>query len=106
MPPRSIRWTGRSGAILEKVKQIGREKNTLVMFLSTTARRRGDSGRLAGDPYPEENHQGLACPPATIRRRCPRRRDLPELRRALANVSNTPFRLYKSYCHEGGIAVR
>ena len=22
-----------------------------------------------------------------------------------ANVSNTPFRLYKSYCHEGGIAV-
>jgi len=71
------------GRIMRKLKDIEVEDNTLVMFLS-------DNG---GCPY-ERNHTPDIPPgPAESYRTY----DTP-----WANVSNTPFRLYKRFNHEGG----
>jgi arylsulfatase A-like enzyme len=74
------------GRILEKVREIGEEENTLIMFLS-------DNGGCAEHynpepnipPGPEESNTGYYLP--------------------WANASNTPFRLFKHWVHEGGIAT-
>jgi len=67
------------GRILDKLQELGQAENTLVMFLS-------DNG---GCPYerngPAESYRTYDSP--------------------WANVSNTPFRLYKRFSHEGGSAT-
>jgi arylsulfatase len=95
------------GLILEKIKQVGEEQNTLVMFLSVsgaledeigidwksevipTRTRAGHSVAVGNNPNvipgPENSYQSYGI--------------------AWANVSNTPFRLYARYAHEGGIAT-
>jgi len=95
------------GRILEAVRQSGQEDNTLVMFLADNggcAEELGPRARaihipavtLDGKPVkvgnvpgvmpgPEETYQSYGIP--------------------WANVSNTPFRLYKHWVHEGGIAT-
>jgi arylsulfatase A-like enzyme len=75
------------GRILAKIREIGAEDNTLVMFLA-------DNGGCA-----EEVNRGVkGVPPGP-----------PDsfLSYGLpwANASNTPFRLYKHWVHEGGIAT-
>ena len=95
------------GAILEKVKQIGRERNTLVMFLS-------DNGAGAeeilsdwqGIHIPKKTTKGLAVSVGNDPQTMPGgEATYQSYGVPWANVSNTPFRLYKSYCHEGDIAV-
>jgi arylsulfatase len=95
------------GRILEKVRQVGRERNTLILFLSDNGgcaeevypgweglhipeRTRNGSGVEVGNkpniiPGPENTYQSYGVP--------------------WANVSNTPFRLYERWVHEGGIAT-
>jgi arylsulfatase len=95
------------GKIMEKVRQVGRERNTLVFFLADNGgcaeeilpnweglhipdRTRGGSGVEVGNkpniiPGPENTYQSYGVP--------------------WANASNTPFRLYKHWVHEGGIAT-
>jgi arylsulfatase A-like enzyme len=96
------------GAILAKIKDLGLEGNTLVLFLSDNggnyeeitprwnpslfiphATRDGRLVHVGNDPSvppgPDDTYQSYGIP--------------------WANASNTPFRLYKHFAHEGGIAA-
>jgi arylsulfatase len=75
------------GRILRKIRELGAEENTLVMFLADNGGcaeivDRGKPGVLPGMP---DSFMSYGIP--------------------WANASNTPFRLYKSWVHEGGIAT-
>jgi arylsulfatase len=75
------------GKILAKVREAGQEDNTLVMFLSDNGGcaeivNRGKKGVPPG-PIDSYLSYGLEW----------------------ANASNTPFRLYKHWTHEGGIST-
>ena len=74
------------GRVLNKLKALEIEDNTLVMFLS-------DNG---GCPYERNRTKDIPPGPAESYRTY----DSP-----WANVSNTPFRLYKRFNHEGGHAT-
>jgi arylsulfatase A-like enzyme len=95
------------GRILAKLRETGVEDNTLVMFLADNGgcaeeltpswkyrfipskTRDGRPVRLGNDPNvmpgPEDTYQSYGLP--------------------WANASNTPFRLYKHWIHEGGIST-
>ncbi len=75
------------GRILTKLRQLGIEGNTLVMFLSDNGAEAEliDAGKPGAPPGDSDSY-------ATYRR-------------AWANASNTPFRLFKCWVHEGGIAT-
>ena len=75
------------GRLLAKLKQIGAEDNTLILFLADNggcaeAVDRGKPGAPVGT---KESFASYGLP--------------------WANASNTPFRLYKHWVHEGGIAT-
>ena len=78
------------GKIMAKVNELGIENNTLVLFLS-------DNGSCAED-YKAFKTTAPEIPPGPM-----------ESYRTLgvewANASNTPFRKYKWWCHEGGIST-
>ena len=74
------------GKVLAKLKEIGAEKNTLVLFMSDNGGcaeviERGKPGATIGTA---ESFSSYGVPWAT--------------------VSNTPFRYWKHYVHEGGIS--
>jgi arylsulfatase len=75
------------GRILAALRQTGVEENTLVMFLSDNGGCAEEIGRGDPDvpPGPRESYLSYGLP--------------------WANASNTPFRLYKHWVHEGGIAT-
>lgn len=75
------------GKILNALKEVGAEENTLVMFLA-------DNGGCA-----EEINRGTPDAPAGTRD------SFLSYGLPWANASNTPFRLYKHWVHEGGIAT-
>ncbi len=75
------------GRVLSKLRAMGAEENTLVMFLADNGGcaekvNRGTPGALPGTP---DSFMSYGPP--------------------WANASNTPFRLYKRWVHEGGIAT-
>jgi arylsulfatase len=75
------------GRILAKVRELGPTESTLVMFLADNG---GCAEGQAGNdpkimPGPKETFQSYGLP--------------------WANASNTPFRRYKHWVHEGGIAT-
>lgn len=74
------------GRVLDKIRDLGKEENTLVLFMS-------DNGGCA-----EEIHNTPHLPPGTID-------SYQTVGAAWANASNTPFRLFKDFDHEGGIAT-
>lgn len=95
------------GRILESLRQMGAEQNTLVMFLS-------DNGASADEIMP--NWRGAGIPKETRGGRAVQVGNHPDFLPgeedtyqsygiAWANVSNTPFRLYAGAAHEGGIAT-
>ncbi len=95
------------GRILETLRSKGQEKNTLVLFLA-------DNGGCAEELGP--NARALHIPEKTIDGRPVRRGNVRSLMPGFeetyqsygvpwANVSNTPFRLYKHWVHEGGIST-
>jgi len=69
------------GLVLETLRKTGQEENTLVVFLS-------DNGACA-EPYRRSEDKGLGHAAQLL---------------PWANASNTPFRLFKHWVHEGGIA--
>ncbi len=79
------------GKVLDTIKEIGAEKNTLIMFLS-------DNGGCAeGGPVGfDRRKNGL--PPGGVD-------SYMSYGLSWANASNTPFRRYKHWVHEGGIAT-
>lgn len=95
------------GKIMARLRELGIEENTLVMFLS-------DNGGCA-ELLREDGHVGSA-PPCTRDGRAVRVGNIRELMPGTddtfmsydlpwANASNTPFRLYKHWVHEGGIST-
>ncbi len=79
------------GKVLDKIKRIGAEKNTLVLFLS-------DNGGCAeGGPIGFDNRKN-GLPPGGVD-------SYMSYGLSWANASNTPFRRYKHWVHEGGIAT-
>ena len=74
------------GKVLDRIRQLGKEQNTLVLFLS-------DNGACGEhfDNSPDKPPGGVDTY-VTV--------DAP-----WANASNTPFRKYKVYDHEGGIST-
>jgi arylsulfatase A-like enzyme len=106
------RLDGGVGQILNELERHGALENTLVVFLS-------DNGACAeelplGDPAAFAARRTLV-PGQTRDGRTIRVGNFPDIDpgpedtyasygRAWANLSNTPFRLYKRWVHEGGIA--
>lgn len=95
------------GRILAKLRETGAEKNTLVMFLA-------DNGGCAEEINPK--WKGRHIPSHTRDGRPVRVGNTPGVMPGpedtyqsygipWANASNTPFRLYKHWVHEGGIAT-
>jgi len=74
------------GRVVKKLREQKVEDNTLIMFLS-------DNG---GCPYDRNRTKDIAPGPAESYR---------TYDSSWANVSNTPFRLYKRFNHEGGNAT-
>jgi len=75
------------GRVLAQLREMGAEQNTLILFLADNggcAERieRGTPGALPGTP---DSFSSYGLP--------------------WANASNTPFRLYKHWVHEGGIST-
>ncbi len=79
------------GKILAKLNQVGKEENTLIMFLSDNGGCH-ETGPLGFD----SRKNGL--PPGGVD-------SYMSYGQSWANASNTPFRLFKKYTHEGGIAT-
>lgn len=75
------------GRVLAKLKETGAEENTLILFLS-------DNGAADERIYEGQADAPIGAPASF------QSYDVP-----WANVSSTPFRLYKHFSHEGGIAT-
>ena len=79
------------GRVLDKIKELGAQENTLVMFLA-------DNGGCAeGGPRGFDNRKN-GLPPGGAD-------SFMSYGQSWANASNTPFRRYKHWVHEGGIAT-
>ena len=78
------------GRILEALRAADASENTLVLFLSDNGGSHEDiTGRDLNDPAVPIGRPGSYA----------------AYRRPWANASNTPYRLFKSWAHEGGIAT-
>src|SRR5690349_12548436 len=92
---------------MTKLKETGRDRNTLVMFMS-------DNGGCAEEATPR--WKALHIPAQARNGRPVRVGNVPGVMPGAedtyqsyglpwANASNTPFRLYKHWVHEGGIST-
>jgi arylsulfatase len=75
------------GRVLTKIRAMGQEDNTLILFLADNGGcaekvERGEKGAITGSP---DSYTSYGLP--------------------WANASNTPFRSFKHWVHEGGIAT-
>ena len=98
---------GAVGRVMSKLQELGIEENTLVLFLA-------DNGGCAEELGPQG--RGLHYPDRTYDGRPVQRGNDPSVMPGpeetyqsygipWANASNTPFRLYKHWVHEGGIST-
>ncbi|OCX52038.1 sulfatase [Mucilaginibacter sp. PPCGB 2223] len=78
------------GQILAKIKQLHKDKNTLVLFMS-------DNGGSADDVKNWNNVIQKSGTPGSVN-------SIDSYETPWANVSNTPFKGFKKNTHEGGIA--
>jgi arylsulfatase len=110
------------GKIIDALKETGRLDNTLILFLHDNGGCDENNGRTAGRPKKDANPQPHAATDTQWMSRPYITRDGRPVRsgpkvmpgpddtfiaygRNWANVSNTPFREYKHYVHEGGIST-
>ena len=113
------------GRIVQTLKETGQHENTLILFLQDNGGCAEEFGsRGAVRPKPGEKPKGEPLGPDELQTRMVPRftRDGKPVRqghgvmpgpadtyiaygREWANVSNTPFRLYKHWVHEGGIST-
>ncbi|HEO71395.1 MAG TPA: arylsulfatase, partial [Candidatus Hydrogenedentes bacterium] len=78
------------GRVLAKLREIGEEENTLVLFLSDNGGcHESVEKRKLNKPGTKPGEKG----------------SFVAYRRPWANASNTPFRLFKHWIHEGGSAT-
>jgi len=81
------------GKLVRKLKSLNKYDNTIIFFLS-------DNGACAeGGILGSGNERSVRDPMSTEGTAGPR------CGRAWANASNTPFRLYKHFVHEGGMST-
>lgn len=74
------------GRLLSKLQELNKENNTLVLFLSDNGGCEGEANYTPDiPPGPVESYRSVDAP--------------------WANASNTPFRKYKNWDHEGGICT-
>ena len=99
------------GQILAKLRETGQQENTVVVFLSDN----GGCAEFLREDTDEDGHPGRYGMPTPDGRRV-RVGNTPQITPgsddtfasydlSWANASNTPFRLYKHWVHEGGIAT-
>ncbi|MBI3208888.1 MAG: arylsulfatase [Candidatus Solibacter usitatus] len=97
------------GRVLEKLRETGVEEDTLVIFLA-------DNGGCAEELAPNMRQRPLHIPAKTRDGREVHAGNNPKIMpgaddtyqsygKGWANASNTPFRLYKHWVHEGGIST-
>jgi len=78
------------GRVMDTLREIGEDENTLVLFLSDNGGcHESVAGRNLHDPDSVVGERGSYL----------------GYKRPWANASNTPFRLFKHWIHEGGIAT-
>jgi arylsulfatase A-like enzyme len=82
------------GKVMETVREMGVERNTLVLFLSDNG---ASAEALDSWPNPARGHKPGTPTGAPNSHRC--------LEIGWANAANTPFRECKMWNHEGGIAT-
>jgi arylsulfatase len=96
------------GAILDAVKTRADRDHTIILFLSDNggcAEEIGPSGGNATD-YPRQTRTGQPVRPGNVPTIMPGPEDTyASYGLEWAGLSNTPFRRYKSFVHEGGIAT-
>ncbi|MDP6373506.1 MAG: arylsulfatase [Vicinamibacterales bacterium] len=95
------------GRILAKVRALGAEANTLVLFLSDNG---GSAELISPDSrnpvFPTETRDGRPIRLGNVPEILPGDEDTYQSYGvAWANASNTPFRRFKHWVHEGGIAT-
>jgi len=94
------------GRIVEQLKKSGQDENTLVLFLSDNGGCAEEIPASWSDRFPEKTRAGKPAQVGNNPAVLPgpdgvyQSYGLP-----WANASNTPFRLYKHWVHEGGIAT-
>lgn len=108
------------GKIIEELRQTGQLDNTLILFLQDNGGCAENTGRVSQKLKKEEllDHGRVWCQTrgrevtrdGRVVRTGPTAMPGPEdtfigYGQSWANVSNTPFRKYKSYVHEGGIST-
>ncbi|MDN5288765.1 MAG: arylsulfatase [Mucilaginibacter sp.] len=79
------------GEIMNKLKQLGKDKNTIVLFIS-------DNGGSADEVKSLSTVIQKSGTPGSVE-------SIDSYEIPWANVSNTPFKLFKRNTHEGGIAT-
>lgn len=79
------------GKILDTLKRLQAEENTVVIFLS-------DNGAYGGELDSDLGELDSTLPPGG-------ENSYESYGRGWANLGSTPFRLYKTWVHEGGIAT-
>lgn len=82
------------GRVLEAIRRMGVEQNTLVIFLSDNG---ASAEALDSWPDPARGHRPGSLLGTRESHRC--------LEVGWANAANTPFREHKMWVHEGGIAT-
>lgn len=95
------------GRILEKIKQVGAEQNTLVLFLADNGGCAEEIGANWQGPHiPDRTPDGRSVQHGNNSNIMPgSATTYQSYGLAWAGASNTPFRLYKHWVHEGGIAT-
>lgn len=81
------------GKLINKLKQTGKLDNTLIMFVSDN----GSNGENAEGNFEKKGNNGTGLP-GTVSYWA-------SLKEDWANVSNTPYRLFKNNSYEGGICT-
>src|SRR4029077_9919607 len=95
------------GGILDSLRRTGREQDTLILFLADNGGCAEDlpAGRLKNNS-PKQSRDGPPRPSGNAPAILPGGEDtFASYGVGWANASNTPFRRYKHWVHEGGIAT-